>query len=320
MNYRQLGNSGARVSIIGLGANRFGSEAVPQKEVNRIVDAALDLGINFIDTANMYVEGRSEETLGEALKGRLDKVVLATKFSFPRKTGPNTWGASRYQMMQAIEASLRRLQSDHVDLYYVHRWDDTTPIEETMRALDDLVRAGKVRYVGASAFASWQLAHANLLAEVRGWSPFVVIQSEYHLLAREAEREVLPYCRAHRVGLVPYYPLAGGFLTGKYRKGEPPPKGSRGEHSNYVRQYIVDASCYDKVRRLTDFARVCGRGVNELAHAWLLAQPHVCSVISGATKLEQLLSNVKAADWKLTASELKEIEHVLTPESDETGC
>lgn len=314
MDYRQLGSSGVRVSTIGLGANRFGSEAVPQKEVDRIVDAALDLGINFIDTANTYVEGRSEETLGEALKGRFDKVVLATKFAFPRKTGPNTWGASRYQMMQAIDASLRRLQSDHVDLYYVHRWDDTTPIEETMKALDDLVRAGKVRYVGASAFASWQSAHANLSAELRGWSPFVVIQSEYHLLAREAECEVLPYCRAHRVGFVPYYPLAGGFLTGKYKKGEPPPKGSRGEHSNYVRQYIAEASNYDRVERLAEFARARGRGVNELAHAWLLAQPRVCSVISGATKLEHLLSNIKAVDWKLTASELNEIEQLLMPD------
>ena len=234
MNYRQLGNSGVRVSVIGLGANRFGSENVPQTEVNRIIAAALDLGINFIDTSNNYTAGHSEETLGHALKGRGDKVVLATKFSFPKKDGPNTWGASRYQMMQAVEGSLRRLQTDHIDLYYAHRWDDTTPIEETLRAFDDLIRLGKVRYIGASAYASWQLAHANVLAELRGWTAFVVLQSEYNLLERSVEREVLPYCRAHGVGFVPYYPLAGGFLTGKYEKGKPPPAGSRGERDRYV--------------------------------------------------------------------------------------
>ncbi len=310
MEYRQLGSSGVRVSIIGLGTNRFGSEALPSKEVSRIIDAALDLGINFIDTANSYTNGRSEETLGQALKGRIDKFILATKFSFPRKDGPNTWGTSRYHMMQAIEASLRRLQTDHVDLYYVHRWDDTTPIQETLRALDDLVRAGKVRYVGASAFASWQLAHANLLADVRGWTPFVVIQSHYHMLEREVEREVLPYCRAHHVGFIPFFPMAGGFLTGKYKRGEPAPAGSRGEESAYVKDYMTEAN-YEKVEKLTAFARARGRQMNELAQAWLLAQGPVCSVISGATKLEHVLSNVKAADWLLTAEDLKEINQIL---------
>jgi aryl-alcohol dehydrogenase-like predicted oxidoreductase len=213
MEYRQMGNSGVRVSVIGLGANRFGSSEVPQAEVNKIISAALDAGVNFIDTANVYNDGRSEETLGNALQGQMGKVVMATKFSFPRKTSANSWGASRYQMMQAVDQSLRRLQTDHIDLYYCHRWDDTTPIEETLRALDDLIRVGKVRYIGASLYASWQLAHANLLAQLKGWTPFVVLQSEYNMLKRDVEREVLPYCRAHKVGFVPYYPLAGGFLT-----------------------------------------------------------------------------------------------------------
>lgn len=315
MEYRQLGRSGVRVSIMGLGANRFGSENVPQKEVDQIIDAAQELGINFIDTANTYIDGRSEETLGRALQGRKDEFVLATKFSFPRKTGPNSWGASRYQMMQAVEGSLRRLQSDHIDLYYVHRWDETTPVEETLRGLDDLVRMGKLRYVGASAFASWQLAHANLLAEVRGWSPFVVIQSEYNLLERGVERELLPYCRAHRVGFVPYYPMAGGFLTGKYQRGKPPPPGSRGEESRYVRQMMTEPN-YDQMERLTAWARARGHAMNELAQAWLLAQPQVCSVISGATKLEHVLSNAKAADWKLGADELAEIDTNLKTTRD----
>jgi aryl-alcohol dehydrogenase-like predicted oxidoreductase len=310
MEYRQLGNSGVRVSVIGLGTNRFGSKEVGQTDVDEIIDQALDLGINFFDTANVYTEGRSEETLGQALKGRIDKVVLASKFSFPRKSGPNSWGASRYQLMQAVDASLRRLQTDHIDLYYTHRWDASTPIEETLRALDDVIRMGKVRYIGASAYASWQLAHANVLAEMKGWTAFVVIQSEYNLLRRDVEREVLPYCRAHRVGFVPYYPLAGGFLTGKYERGKPPPPGSRGENTRNVRELMTEAN-YNTVNRLATWAEARGRGVNELAQAWLLGQPQVCSVISGATKVQQVVSNAKASDWQLTTEELKEIDSII---------
>jgi aryl-alcohol dehydrogenase-like predicted oxidoreductase len=307
MECRQLGFAGVRVSVLGLGTNRFGSKDVPQSEVDRIIDAALSGGVNFIDTANVYNDGRSEETLGYALKGRMNKVVLATKFSFPRKDGPNTWGASRYQIMQAVEQSLRRLQTDHIDVYYVHRWDDTTPIEETLRALDDLIRAGKVCYLGASRYASWQLAHANVLAQLKGWTPFAVIQSEYNLLRRHVEAEVLPYCRAHGVGFVPYFPLAGGFLTGKYEQGKPPPPGSRGEGAKYVRYLMTEAN-YAKVGKLSAWCTEHGRGVNELAQAWLLAQPQVCSVITGAKTLDHLLSNLKAADWKLTSQELREID------------
>jgi aryl-alcohol dehydrogenase-like predicted oxidoreductase len=310
MEYRQLGNSGVRVSVIGLGTNRFGSKEVGQTDVDQIIDQALDLGINFFDTANVYTEGRSEETLGQALKGRIDKVVLASKFSFPRKSSPNSWGASRYQLMQAVDASLRRLQTDHIDLYYTHRWDASTPIEETLRALDDVIRMGKVRYIGASAYASWQLAHANVLAEMKGWTAFVVIQSEYNLLRRDVEREVLPYCRAHRVGFVPYYPLAGGFLTGKYERGKPPPPGSRGENTRNVRELMTEAN-YNTVNRLATWAEARGRGVNELAQAWLLGQPQVCSVISGATKVQQVVSNAKASDWQLTTEELKEIDSII---------
>ncbi len=310
MEYRQLGNSGVRVSVVGLGTNRFGSPAMPQMEVNKVIDAALDAGVNFLDSANVYNEGRSEETLGVALKGRMDKVVMATKFNFPRKTSANSWGSSRYHMMQSVEHSLRRLQSDHIDLYYCHRWDDTTPIEETLRGLDDLIRMGKITYIGASLFASWQLAHANLLAEVKGWTRFAVLQSEYNLLNRGVEREVLPYCQAHNVGFVPYYPLAGGFLTGKYEFGKPPPAGSRGESVKLV-QNLMSEPNYRVVGRLSDWAQDHGRGVNELAQAWLLAQPKVCSVITGAKRVDHVTSNVKAADWHLTAEQLKEIDALL---------
>src|SRR5258706_14959 len=310
MEYRQLGNAGVRVSVVGLGTNRFGSPDMPQAEVNRVIDAALDVGVNFLDSANVYNDGRSEETLGAALKGRMDKVVMATKFNFPRKTSANSWGASRYQMMQAVEQSLRRLQTDHIDLYYCHRWDDTTPIDETLRGLDDLIRMGKVNYIGASLYASWQLAHANVLAELKGWTRFAVLQSEYNLLKRGVEREVIPYCRAHNVGFVPYYPLAGGFLTGKYEFGKPPPPGSRGESVRIVQELMVERN-YQMVSKLADWAQAHGHGVNELAQAWVLAQPSVCSVITRAKRVDHVTSNVKAADWHPTADEVEEDEGSL---------
>jgi aryl-alcohol dehydrogenase-like predicted oxidoreductase len=279
--------------------------------VNNIIDAALDLGINLIDTADIaYQEGRSEETLGQALKGRWDRVILATKVYFPTGDGPNDEGTSRYHITNAVEGSLRRLQSDHIDLYYVHWWDDNTPIEETLRALDDLIRMGKVRYVGASNFAAWQLAHANLLADLRGWTPFVALQNHYNMLQRDVEREALPYCEAHGVGFVPYYPLAAGFLTGKYKRGQPPPPGTRGEFDSYLHQYLASPN-YEKVEGLCAWAQERGRGANELALAWLLAHPPVCSAISGATKVEQVQDNVKAADWALTAEELEAVNAIL---------
>ncbi|MCB0130089.1 MAG: aldo/keto reductase, partial [Caldilineaceae bacterium] len=209
MEYRTLGRSGLQVSAIGLGTNQFGGK-VDQAGVNEIIAGAIDLGINLIDTADVYQQGRSEEALGIALKGKWDKVVLATKGFFPTGDGPNDKGASRYHIFDAVDASLRRLQRDHIDLYQVHRWDANTPIEETLRALDDLVRSGKVRYVGASNYMAWQLARANLLAEVRNWTPFVSIQNHYHMFERDLEREMIPYCNAHNVGILPFFPLAGG--------------------------------------------------------------------------------------------------------------
>lgn len=309
MEYRQLGNAGVRVSVIGMGTNQFGNK-VDQEGVNSILSAARELGINLIDTADVYTDGRSEVTLGHALQGRRDRFVLATKVYFKTGDGPNDYGTSRTHIMQGIEASLRRLQTDHIDLYQMHRWDENTPIAETMRALDDLIRSGKVRYVGASAYAAWQLAEANLLAELRGWSAFVTIQSHYHMLEREVEKEVLPYCRTHNVGFIPYFPLAGGFLTGKYKRGEGAPAGSRGERSEYVQRYMTDKN-YTIVEKLSDWAEAHGHSIGELAHAWLLAQPQVCSVISGLTKLEHLQQNAQAGGWQLTAAEAAEVSTLL---------
>lgn len=309
MEYRQLGSAGVRVSVIGLGTNQFGGK-VDQAGVNNIIDAAIDLGINLIDTADVYTGGNSETTLGVALKGRWDKVVLATKVFNPMGSGPNDKGSSRYHIMNGVEASLRRLQSDHIDLYQLHRWDETTPIEESLRALDDLVRSGKVRYIGASNFAAWQLARANLLAEVRGWSSFVTIQNHYHMFERGIEQEVLPYATQYKVGVLPYFPLAGGFLTGKYEEGKPAPAGSRGENNAYVQRYMTPEN-YAKVRQMTAWAEERGHTMAELAHAWLLAHPAVCSVISGATKVEQIQANAKSAEWALSEAELTEINQIL---------
>jgi aryl-alcohol dehydrogenase-like predicted oxidoreductase len=314
MNYRQLGNSGVRVSVIGMGTNQFGGK-VEKSAVPAILDTAQDLGINFIDTADVYQSGRSEEALGEALKGRWDRFVLATKVYGKTGDGPNDYGTSRYHIMNGVEASLRRLQTDHIDLYQLHRWDTTTPIEKTMRALDDLVSSGKVRYIGASNYAAWQLAQANLLAEFNRWSAFVSVQSHYHMLEREVEREVVPYCQYQKIGFIPYFPLAGGFLTGKYKRGEAAPAGSRGESSPYVQRYMTDAN-YDRIEQLSAWAEARDRALGELAHAWLLAQPQVCSVISGLTRLEHLQANAKAADWELTAVELEEIEAILDNKRD----
>jgi len=283
---------------------------MPQNEVDNAIDLALEMGINFIDAADVYQGGRTEESLGHALKGRWDRFVLATKGYFPTGEGPNDRGASRYHILNALENSLRRLQSDHVDLYYMHRWDADTPIDETMRLLDDLVRSGKVRYVGASAYAAWQLAQANMLAELRGWTPFVVLQTHFHMLERTVEAEVIPYCQASGLGIIPYFPLAGGFLTGKYHRGEDAPPGSRGESSPYVQKYMTPAN-FDRLERLTAWAAERERGMNELAQAWLLAQPNVCSVISGATKPAHIEANARAADWRLTEPDLAEINAIL---------
>jgi len=315
MEYRNLGRAGVKVSAVGLGCNQFGG-VVDREGARAIVHRALDLGLNFFDTADVYGNrGGSEEFLGDALAGEWGRVVLATKFQGAMGEGPNDRGTSRYHLQQAVEASLRRLKTDHIDLYQVHNWDEGARIEETLRALDDLVRSGKVRYIGASNFAAWQLCRANDLAEMRGWESFVTIQPHYHMLERKIERELIPYCRWAGVGVLPYFPLAGGFLTGKYRRGEPPPRGSRGERSAYVQKYLIDSN-FDILDKLRAFAEARGHTTGELAVAWLLAQPQVCSVISGATRPEQVTANTAAAGWALTPEELTEIRELLEGKSD----
>ncbi len=317
MQYRNLGKSGLKVSVVGIGANRFGHEKMPQEEVTRVIDAAEELGINFIDSANVYTGGRSEETISVALKGRWDRFIVATKFSanmsYPNQAYPNQFGASRYHLMDAVEGSLRRLGRDHIDVYYLHDWDNSTPIEETLRALDDLVRAGKVRYIAASNFMSWQIARADMLAEIHGWSPFIALQNEYSMFERADEREVLPFCKAHNVGYIPYFPLASGFLTGKYRRGQAFPAGSRAEDWQKAGRsvpYTTDWH-FDRIEALEAWAGQRGHTLTELALAWLLARPEIPSVISGVTKLEHLKSNASAADWQMTTEEVQQVNAIL---------
>ena len=309
MEYRNLGRAGVKVSAIGIGCNQFGG-VVDREGTKTILHKALDLGINFFDTANVYSAGVSEEFVGAALQGQWDKVVIATKGRFKMGEGPNDLGASRYHLTNAVEASLRRLGTDHIDLYQIHRWDEATSIEETMRALDDLVRAGKVRYIGASQFAAWQMSRSNDLAEMMGWERFVTVQAHYHLLEREVERELVPYCEYAQVGLLPYFPLAGGFLTGKYQRGEPAPEGTRGERSPYVQKYLTDAN-FDKLDKLREFAESRGRTLHGLAFAWLLSRDFIPSVIAGATKPEQVESNAATVDWKLSGEDLAELQGLL---------
>jgi aryl-alcohol dehydrogenase-like predicted oxidoreductase len=309
MHYRNLGHSGLKVSAIGLGTNRFGGK-VDQPTVNDILAAALDLGINLIDTADVYQKGHSEETIGKAIHNNRSAYLIATKFRHPVGEGPNDRGASRHHLMESVHASLRRLDTDYIDLYQVHSWDGDTPLEETMRALDDLIRAGKVRYLGASNFSGWQLTRANTLADFRGWTPFVSIQPHYHMFERGIEKELIPASQYLNVGLLPYFPLAGGFLTGKYQRGEPAPAGSRGEESPYVQKYMKD-EYYDKLDQLTAFAESRARTLGELAHAWLLAQPQVTSVISGATKVAHVQANAKGGDWLLTGEDEKEVRGII---------
>jgi len=309
VKYRHLGKTGLNVSVVGLGTNQFGGK-VDLRQTKEIISAAMDGGVNFIDTADVYQEGRSEEYIGKALVGRRHEVVIATKFRHATGDRPNQRGGSRQHILNAVESSLRRLNTDYIDLYQIHSWDPETPLQETMRALEDLLRRGKVRYIGASNFSAWQLTRANAIAELQGWTEFVSVQPHYHMFERQVETELIPACTYFEVGVLPYFPLAGGFLTGKYERGQPPPEGSRGESSTYVQSYMTPDN-YRVLEELNDFAADRERGLNELAIAWLMAQPQVSSVIAGATRVEHVQANLRAADWTLSEGELQTVEQIL---------
>ena len=310
MQLRRLGNSGLKVSVIGLGCNNFGMR-IDQAQTRMVVDAALDAGINFFDTADIYGGSKSEVFLGEALKGRREKAVLATKFANPMGEGAYLRGGARRYIVKAVEDSLKRLHTDHIDLYQMHVPDPDTPIEETLRALDDLVRAGKVLYIGNSNFTGWQIADADWTSRTRGLERFVSAQNNFSLLERGVEREVLPACERFGLGLLPYFPLASGFLTGKYHRGEPPRQGTRLAAWGKRGEAALNDRNFDRLEALEHWAEQRGRRILDLAFAWLLGHRAVSSVIAGATSPEQVQANARCAEWILTPEEVEEVRALL---------
>lgn len=309
MKHRKLGKSELHVSVVGLGCNNFGFVANMDVESSRkVIDKALEVGINFFDTSDSY--GSSEEIMGEVLGERRKQIVLATKVGGKQNPDGQKLGVSRSYILAEVEESLRRLRTDWIDLYQVHYPDPKTPIEETLRALDDLVKQGKVRYIGCSNFSAAQLHEAQKTAAEKKLSSFVSSQDEYSLVARAIERELLPAIERHAMGELPYFPLASGLLTGKYKLGQPAPNGSRLAQKQALADKYHTASNLEKVVRLEQFAAKRGHTLLELAFSWLLARPAVASVIAGATKPEQIENNAKAAGWELSAEELAEIDRI----------
>ena len=311
MQYRSLGHSGLRVSIVGLGCNNFGGR-VDFEGTRRVVDRAIELGITLFDTADAYGEpkGSSEECLGATLGARRQQIVLASKCGLPMDESGTRQGASRRYIMQAIEASLKRLRTDWIDLYQIHRPDPSTPIEETMRALQDLIAAGKIRHIGCSNFSAAQLAEAQACAKQADLTPFVSAQDQYSLLVRDIEGALIPAIRQHGLGLLPYFPLASGLLTGKYRRGAPIPEGSRLAYSQrHINRFGHDANM-QAVEALEAFATARGHTLLELAFGWLLSKPFIPSVIAGATKPEQIEANVAAAGWIPSLEACAEVERI----------
>ena len=307
MTYRPLGESGLMVSAVGIGCNAF-SRRVDQDGVADIIAAARDTGVTLLDTADVYgaTLGASEEMLGIALDGQRDEFVVATKFGGGRQPDGRA-RASRSTIVAAVEGSLRRLRTDHIDLYQLHVPDDVTPIEETLSALTDLVRAGKVRYVGSSNFSAWQIADADWTARTAGLERFVSAQNGYSLLDRAVEDEVVPACETYGIGLLPYFPLEYGLLTGKYRRGEEAPPGSRAALDPERAQWLRDAE-WDRIEALTAYAVERDLTLLDVAIAGLAAQPAVGSVISGATRGEQVRANAAALRWQPTAEDLVELD------------
>jgi aryl-alcohol dehydrogenase-like predicted oxidoreductase len=320
MEYRQLGRSGLRVSALSLGTMSFGDagEGAPVGMTDatgaaRQIDLCLEAGVNLIDTADVYSAGVSEEILGKVLRGRRDRILLATKARFPMGGGPNDAGLSRHHLIRACEASLRRLQTDHIDLYQVHQWDGHTPLEETLDALDTLVRQGKVRYIGCSNYSGWQVTKALGISDRRGYQRYVSQQIHYTLQAREAEYELIPVSLDQGVGILVWSPLAGGLLSGKYRRDQQGPEGAR-HFGGWDEPPIYDSErLYDVVDVLVEIAEGHGVSAAQVALAWLLGRPGVSSVVIGARTDEQLADNLAAAELELGEDERARLDEVSAP-------
>jgi aryl-alcohol dehydrogenase-like predicted oxidoreductase len=315
MLQRKFGETDLRVSAVGLGCNNFGIR-LDRAATRALVHAALDAGVTLFDTADIYgsPRGSSETLLGDALAHRRKDIVLATKFGLPMDGSGRSQGGSRRYVMQACEASLKRLKTDWIDIYYFHRPDPQTPIEETSRALDQLVRDGKVRHIGCSNFSAAQLTQAQQVAAVHGLTTLATAQEQYNLLSREIERDVLPVIAAEGLALVPYFPLASGMLTGKYRLGRPIPQGTRLSNARYSDRFLNDENLR-VVGRLDEFCTARGRTLLQLAFAWLLAKPVVAGVIAGASTPEQLLQNATAVGWQLGPEEVAEVDRITGRDS-----
>ena len=316
MQYRQLGKSGIEVSLIGLGCNNFGAR-MPTEDARPIVHKALDLGVTLFDTADSYGAGGSEEALGAILGPRRDDIVLTSKFGLSLEASPRrVMPATRDYIVQAFEDSLRRLKTDRIDLYQLHALHADSHMEEVLRAMDDLVRAGKVRAIGACNLSGWQTVDADWLAQEIGTARFVSAQNEYSLLVRGAEKELIPALRAKGLSLLPFYPLAAGVLTGKYRQGAGMPEGTRlGLMTHLANRYFNDETMVI-VEALRDFAEARGRTLLELSFAWLASRDVIPSIIAGASRPAQVEANVAAADWALTPDEVAEIDLLATYPSD----
>lgn len=316
MQYRKLGNSGLIVSAFSLGTMQFGKKmnmgGLDQKGTNEMVRFALDRGINFIDTADVYSLGESETLLGNALKGTRQEIVLATKVRLPMSGNFNRCGSTRVNIMRGVESSLERLQTDYIDLYQVHGWDSTTPLEETVRTLDDLVRQGKVRHIGLSNYLAWQAAVALGIQERDHIEKFVTAQMYYSLVGRELEYDWLSFARHAGLGILVWSPLAGGFLSGKYDRNNPPPKGSRFADAGRFVPFDVERG-YGVLDALKETAQRLGAGPAQVALAWLLTRPAVSSVIIAARTIETLGANIRAADLKLGEEDLKLLDRASHP-------
>jgi aryl-alcohol dehydrogenase-like predicted oxidoreductase len=309
--FKKVGNSGLKVSAVGLGTSTFGRKT-DQQASGRLLLEALDLGINFIDTSDDYDEGRSELYIGHTLKGKRHETIIASKFGSIRSTGPNILGGSRRHIMQAVEGSLRRLQTDYIDLYQMHDPDPQTPAEETLRALNDLIRSGKVLYIGCCDHSVEQLAASEASSQAHNLVSFVTLQTRYNLLDRSIEKELGGYCQSHGIGIIPWGPMAGGFLTGKYNSPTVNISDSLQTASGRLRKAVygdlINGRNWQTVSRLSEYALSHGHTVSELALAWLHSRPWVSVVCASATSPEQLAMNVRAANWALTVPEIVEIE------------
>ncbi|HLY24398.1 MAG TPA: aldo/keto reductase [bacterium] len=297
MIYRTLGRSGLNVSAYGLGTNAFGGRADEQTSV-AIIHHAIDHGVNLIDTANVYTDANSERIIGKATRDRRDRVVLATKCALKVGDGPNDQGASRGHIMREVERSLARLATDYIDLYQIHTWDGHTPLEETLRALDDLVRAGKVRYAGCSNYAAWQVCRALWISDRRGFTRYESVQPAYSPADRRIETELVPCCLAEGLGLLVYFPLAGGVLTGKYKPGSPPPQGSRALTQPQFAKRLSEQNLR-LAQDMAGLASEIGSTVSQLTLSWVMQRPGITSALVGATKIAQQEENLGAVDLKV---------------------